>query len=451
MKNRFKIVTGLIVVALGLSVVVFFVYQARLSKNNNFEPTDSNLAAYKSPSQNTKPSQGLSYGNKNLATKTNTNAALSSTAIDDLSSDMKKWQTLLQSKPTQNQIRDFFTNLNFLEICKIMDYLCISEPELASAMFAYDIIPILKARWSADGQRWQDNAPYDLLLKLALDANKSILFRQVMIDIIGSGARGSHDETIRSRMAEGLFLIANDANQAEAVRVGTINKVGIMSPPEEIKRFTLALRKNVTDETAPPIVRRASIHALTRMEDNEIVPALQSICDDYLSDSDSIVARAAVVALSDFAQIEPVDAAPQIKLILGTTKDSSVYGSAVYAMSRLDSEEFVAGLPSIMEAQSQFKGDPLVHNSLISCLWARPGDVVRGLNSENQTIVAAAVQAATLVPLPPARPRLQALLEDASRSDHDFINLAIEKSMDETGYKEILNQNLKLKGKHYEE
>jgi len=215
--------------------------------------------------------------------------------------------------------------------------------------------------------------------------------------------------------------------------------------------YAPVLRSYAEDKSTPSSIRHASIHALSRMGDTKSIPLLQSICDDYQADSDSTVVRAAVVALGDLAHAQAISAAsPQIQRVLTATKDPDVYGSAIYAMSRLDSPEFVSGLPSIMDAQSRFEGNSLARNSLIAIFWARPADILTGLKSDDPAVLRASIQAATLVPLPPALSRLNDLLQDQSRSDHDIIRLAIEKSVDEATYQRIMNQSEKAKESHYE-
>jgi hypothetical protein len=373
------------------------------------------------------------------------NASSSFPTIDPNVILLEQWEGFLKKDPSRIQLTSFLQRLEATEIFGLMEYISQVDPQLASAMFSYDVIPSLKQRWSEDGQRWEENAPYDWLLALASDTGKPPLFRMVMVDILGTGSREATDQSIRTKMSGGLAAIGQSASDSESVRIYAINKLGIITPPDEESPHAGLLRALAVDKTEPGSLRGASITALSHIGNKMAVPMIQRICDEYQPENDPELARASVVALGDFGRRYQAPALDHILNVLTKTENRDVHASAMHAISLLDDAQFAESLPEIMETSGRFEADSHTRNSLTAVLWAHPDAVVVALNSDDDEAVQAAIQAATIVPLPPARARMEQLLKTRPAEEQQAIKAALEKTNDTATYEMIVAQNAKAK------
>ncbi|MCG3141136.1 MAG: hypothetical protein HDKAJFGB_02326 [Anaerolineae bacterium] len=380
--------------------------------------------------------------------QSNANPRTPPPAIDPGIPLSQQWDKFLKKNPPREELAAFLQQLKTPEMLDLMVHVSLADSELASAMFSYEVIPILKQRWSGGGQRWEDDAPYDRLLALASDTENPPLFRMVMVDVLGTGSREATDHNIRRRMADGLAAIGQRVNDAESVRVYAINKLGIISPTDQASPHVGLLRSFVVDQTERGSVRAASITALSRIGDEVAVPLIQDICDQYQPNANPEVARAAVVALGDFARSHRAPALDHIQNVLSKTEDRDVHASALHAVSLLDDAQFAKSLPEILETSKRFEGDAHTRNSLTAVLWAHPDAVMAALNSDDEAAISAAIRAAAIVPLPPARARLEQLLQTRPTAEQKAIRAALEKTNDTEAYEMILVQNAKAQEEH---
>jgi len=182
------------------------------------------------------------------------------------------------------------------------------------------------------------------------------------------------------------------------------------------------------------------MQSLALIGDLRLLPLLEGICTEYSSETDASLARSAVVALADIARERGATALKPMTHVLENTSDSRVLASSLYAISLLNDSAFVEAMPAVMTKTAQFPRDPLVANSLHAALSRHPAAIIAALNSDDETLVLAGIRAAALVALPPARPRLEALLRARAPGDAAVIEAALMQSENIQTYDELLAQ-----------
>jgi len=355
-----------------------------------------------------------------------------------------RWNRLLMGKPTSQDLVRFLQSLDVPEILDLMEDLCRADTAAATKVIENAFVPVLKLKWSDSGADWQAQVPYDLLAHLAADTARPSLFRKVLLDILERGSRHVFSEvpSVLPRVASGLAHIAGDKNDAVDVRLYAIGDLGLLCQQQGASQspHADALLRLAGDITDAPAVRGRAMQSLALIGDLRLLPLLEGICTEYSSETDASLARSAVVALADIARERGATALKPMTHVLENTSDSRVLASSLYAISLLNDSAFVEAMPAVMTKTAQFPRDPLVANSLHAALSRHPAAIIAALNSDDETLVLAGIRAAALVALPPARPRLEALLRARAPGDAAVIEAALMQSENIQTYDELLAQ-----------
>ena len=354
------------------------------------------------------------------------------------------WESFLQGEPTHERLQEFLSSLDTPQLFELMEYTSGSDTLFASSFMANAIIPELKGRWAQEGDHWEDYVPYDQLLQIAMDKQKPDLFRKVMIDLLSASKRMTVEEkaAVLGQMSQGLAAIVKDTENASDTRAYAIGDLGLISQElhgEESPYSELFLRL-AQDNEEDMSVRVKSIQMLPLLEDYRVIPVLEDSCMNYQPKDNVEMTKAAVVALSDYAQKSDIQPLEPISNVMVVTSDSKVFSASVYAISRLDEESFVAALPTIITEKKRFKNDSLVDDSIYAALWRQPDAVINAINSDDAEMIQAGIEAACYVPLPPVKKRLDELLTTSPPDQQDLIRRALKRAEDVEAYEMIIDQ-----------
>jgi len=354
------------------------------------------------------------------------------------------WKDFLQEEPTLESLRLFLNSLNTPQLFELIEYTSESDPSFASGFMGIAIIPELKARWSQGGSPWQNQVPYDQLLQIALDKQKPELLRQVMIDLLGAckGMTNENRDVVLEQMSQGLARIIEDTENAGDTRAYAITDLGLISQQlhGDASPYSELFFRLAQDSSEDMSVRVKSLQMLPMLDDMQAISVLEDSCMNYQPEDNAAIAKATMVALSDYAQKSDVDVLEPISRVLVVTLDSEAFSAGVYAISRLEESSFMTALPMLIAEKGRFQDDILVEDSIHAALWRQPDAVMNAINSDEEEMVRAGIEAACYVPLPPIKKRLQELLAASSPEQQGKIRKALEKAEDIEGYKHITNQ-----------
>ena len=365
------------------------------------------------------------------------------------------WDAFLQKEPTIENLRFFLDSLDTPQLFELMEYTSDSDPSFASGFIEIAIIPELKARWSQDESPWENQVPYDQLLQIASDKQKPELLRQVMIDLLGAckGMTNDNRDVVLEQMSQGLAVIIEDIENAGDTRAYAITDLGLISQQlhGDASPYSELFLRLAQDSSEDMSVRVRSLQMLPMLDEMQAITVLEDSCMNYQPEDNAAIAKATMVALSDYAQKGDVDVLEPISRVLVVTLDPEAFSAGVYATSRLDESSFMTALPMLIAEKGRFQDDTLVEDSIHAALWRQPDAVMNAINSDDEEMVRAGIEAACYVPLPPIKERLQELLAASSPEQQGKIRKALEKTEDIEGYEQIKNQLSKEKEEFDEE
>ena len=354
------------------------------------------------------------------------------------------WKDFLRKEPTSQNLQLFLKTLNTSQLLELMDYTSESDPSFASGFMEVVIIPELKARWSQEKSPWQNQIPYGQLLQIASDKQNPKLLRKVMIDMLGKCKRitNKNRNAISKQISQGLVKIIEDTENHGDIRAYAITDLGLISQQlhGDASPYSELFLQLAQDSSEDISVRVKSLQMLPILDNMQAISVLEESCMNYQPEDNAAIAKATMVALSDYAQKSDVDVLEAILRVLVVTPDSEAFSAGVYATSRLDESSFMTALPVLIAEKGRFQDDTLVEDSIHAALWRQPDAVMNAINSEDEEMVQAGIEAACYVPLPPISERLQELLATSSTKLQGKIRKALEKAEDIEGYELILNQ-----------
>ena len=312
---------------------------------------------------------------------------------------IEMWKRLLQEEPDRDSIRRFIVSLSDDQLLELMEYFCSSKQlPLVEAL----VIPTLKQRWGRD-------VPFEQLLDLAVNGERNDLFRTILVDIITVTAKDAQ-LVERDAIASRLMQIAIDRTEDGNFRERVIKYLSgmLQHGVSEENTYSDTFLKILTNASEDPRVVAASTTALRRLEDNRAVPVLMETCLNYGSESNTCMARHAVVTLAKYHMKHDTESPLHaIRHVLKTTQDDRLYGSSVYAISLLTNTDVLEALPDMVnsvDARGQSGKD-----SLVSALCKHKQAVLDALGNHDHKYVIAALKACALVPVPEAKDMLNKL------------------------------------------
>ena len=344
------------------------------------------------------------------------------------------WEDLLRQDPDPDSVLQFLNSLDSRGLLDLMEYLCgAGQFGVVEALVA----PCLSGKWG-------DEVPFELLLSLAQDKEKDVRFRKVLADI-ACGARDKSTLEDRDLIALHLMSLALDSTEEAGFRellikkLSAVMQMGVSEAESSCDTFLALLQ----DTSESPRVRGASITALRRLEDERAIPILTDVCLDYSVEDDPYLVRHAVVAVGKYASNGKMEgAADVIGHVIATSKDERVYGSAVYSSSLLESRDFLRLLPDLVDSMEQHLSHA-VADSVESALGKHEAAIIDALEHSDERYVVAGIEACTVVPVPEARLKLEALatkLPDSGTLIARAIETANALSADEPDWKQQLKR-----------
>lgn len=351
---------------------------------------------------------------------------------------------LLYKEPSFKNLQLYLKALNTQQLLELMEYTSESDPSLASGLIETSIVPELKGRWSQDKSPWQNHIPYGQLLKIASDKQKPKLLRKVMIDMLGNCKKitNKNRKATTKQIAQGLVKIIEDTENHGEIRAYAVTDLGLISQEQhdDMSSYSDFFLRLAQDSSEDVSVRVRSFQMLSLLDNVEAISMLKDRCMNYQAEDNAAVAKATIIALSDYAQKNHLDALENILYVLMETSDPDVFSASIYAISRLDEYSFMTALPVIIAEKDRFKDEVLVEDSIYAALWRQPDAVMNAIDSDDEEMVQAGIEAACYVPLPPVKERLQELLATSSAKLQGIIRKALERAEDIEGYTSILNQ-----------
>ncbi|MBN1670149.1 MAG: hypothetical protein JXR37_03910 [Kiritimatiellae bacterium] len=336
----------------------------------------------------------------------------------DAAGVIAQWDSLLKTRPSKEALRAFLASLSSAETLGLAEHLCeVNQFAIVEGL----ILPVLN-------QKWGKEIPFAELADMALDRNRNVLFRTLLVDVIctASVRTTKADRDLVAGKVISLGLADEEPERFRSVvikKLSCVLQAGVTDPANAGDEFLALVRKPTTGAQ----VKGSCITALRRLGDQRAIPLLIQECKLYENTSDPLVIRHALVALGKYSKAgnteAPLDAMRQV---ITHTTNATVYGSGVYAASLLNEEQFLNLLPSIVNSE-QCHAAQLAQRSVASAVRKHQAVVMEALASEDPETALAGVRACTLVRLPQARDSLKALL--VKLPDHKaLIDQAIKKA-----------------------
>lgn len=161
--------------------------------------------------------------------------------------------------------------------------------------------------------------------------------------------------------------ISKDKKEDARLRTGaiwTLSGMGMMLKhekawtQEDVSRECQFLLLMAADEIENLQVRRLCIAALGDLKMKEAVPVIKELLADKANFNLPEIARSASITLAELA---PEEALEPVGKILSETADPSVFGSAAYALGRINSSE---AIPLLVENRLRLKDNLSVDNAI---------------------------------------------------------------------------------------
>lgn len=246
-------------------------------------------------------------------------------------------------------------------------------------------------------EKWASGVPIEQLDTIIKDKTNNKEFRAFLIDWM---EKRKSDNQIEA-MVDTLLSIGVDKTEDENLRQYAFLKLRKLSDNPDIKQSQYkSLESIFYDSSTPPTVKGAILTTMRRTGHPNLQNAINSVMSNSTQNA-GIVLRHAVVAGVKSKQYDNIS---QIKELSLTTQDPEVYGTMVYALGLINSEEAVKAIVSVY---GRFNNRDIGNYALESNQKTILS--MLDVNKPNETIVTG-ITAANLAKLPCATDNLQALI-----------------------------------------
>lgn len=302
------------------------------------------------------------------------------------------WQYLVNHVHQGRRLADFLQELDDNQLIDFLRYCAELDVEHAvGVVFSQEM-----------HRRWGDAIPYAHLLSYCASTQEPDFLRIVLLDFISATAKKGGSAQ-RAEVVSSLLPVTQDANESGEFRRQIILKLSslIEQGITDLDRPRSVFNQLFADATESSLIRGASIAALRRCNDHAIVPALAQMCQDYSVDDDSVLMRSVVVNLAkcprDDAAVSSVST--DILSIAAQTGDDRLYGSALYALSLVTSDEFHEVLPALLETLGP-DPSPLRRQSFLGAVRNQHATISRALLASDRKAAEAALEICARFPVP---------------------------------------------------